>query len=165
MKPATFERTIEQYDRLIKALMSKLHLYQNHDEFYQIGLIGLWKAYETFDTKKGSPFSSYAYQTIYYELLNHLKKDHLHQERTTYLDTTIAETIPEKEQDLLEPLMFQQSIQSLSTREQLIITERFQNGLTFKEIATKHHIHFENVRSIYRNSLKKLKQTHQLQRC
>lgn len=159
MKPATFEETLTHYERLIKSLMKKLHLYQNHEEYYQLGLIALWKAYENYDASIGNAFSSYAYQTIYYDLLNHLKKESHHQAHTTYLDTTITEIIPDKENNTLDNFHFSQYIKKLSPTEQLILTEKFQHDLTFKQIAQKHNMHLEKVKSAYRYSLKKLKKT------
>ncbi|MDF4766701.1 sigma factor, partial [Vibrio parahaemolyticus] len=34
--------------------IKKLGIYQDYEEYYQCGLIGLWHAYERYDAKKGS---------------------------------------------------------------------------------------------------------------
>ncbi|GAA3319217.1 hypothetical protein GCM10020331_025210 [Ectobacillus funiculus] len=61
MKPSTFEEAAQLYERMIrKQLKKRLCIYRNHDEFYQCGLIALWKAYEQFDERKGA-FSTYAF--------------------------------------------------------------------------------------------------------
>lgn len=54
--------------------MKKLHLYRDHEAFYQIGLIALWEAHCRFDPKKGG-FSTFAYSTIRGRLLEYLTKE------------------------------------------------------------------------------------------
>ncbi|MFB6648972.1 RNA polymerase subunit sigma-70, partial [Bacillus toyonensis] len=46
MKPATFTETVVLYEGMIVNQIKKLGIYQDHEEYYQCGLIGLWYAYE-----------------------------------------------------------------------------------------------------------------------
>ena len=69
-----FQQLTTQYSKIIHSIIHSLHIYKDHDEFYQIGLIALWNASENFDETKGQ-FSTYAYSFIKGRMLNHLKKE------------------------------------------------------------------------------------------
>ena len=69
-----FEQLAANYSNMIHSIIHSLHIYQNQDEFYQIGLIALWKASQKYDEQKGK-FSTYAYLSIRGEMLMHLKKE------------------------------------------------------------------------------------------
>ena len=87
-KRMDFERLSAQYSNMIHSIIHSLHIYKDHDDFYQIGLIALWNASENFDEEKGK-FSTYAYSFIKGRILTHLKKEkskrnaiYLHQKKT-----------------------------------------------------------------------------------
>ena len=63
MKPATFKEAVVLYEGMIVNQIKKLGIYQDYEEYYQCGLIGLWYAYERFDPEKGS-FPAYAVVTV-----------------------------------------------------------------------------------------------------
>ncbi|PGA87746.1 sigma factor [Bacillus toyonensis] len=63
MKPATFTETVVLYEGMIVNQIKKLGIYQDHEEYYQCGLIGLWYAYERYEEGKGS-FPAYAVITV-----------------------------------------------------------------------------------------------------
>ncbi|WP_442852957.1 sigma-70 family RNA polymerase sigma factor [Bacillus sp. UNC41MFS5] len=65
---------------MLHKIMNSLHLYKNHDEFYQHSLIALWEASQRFDPNKGS-FTNYAYTYIKGRLLMELKKSQQEHER------------------------------------------------------------------------------------
>ena len=70
----TFEEQEEQYKPLILKIMNNLHIYRDHESFYQIGLIALWEASSRFDPDK-SKFITFAYATIRGRLMEHLTKE------------------------------------------------------------------------------------------
>ncbi|MDQ0974630.1 DNA-directed RNA polymerase specialized sigma subunit [Neobacillus niacini] len=39
----SFDELVVQYQPMIHKIIQSLHIYRNEDEFYQTGLIGLWK--------------------------------------------------------------------------------------------------------------------------
>lgn len=73
MKPVTFTETVVLYEKMIKNQMKKLCIYREYEEYYQCGLIALWRAYEKYEAEKGS-FSAYALVTVRGYLLERLKK-------------------------------------------------------------------------------------------
>ncbi|MBV7509511.1 sigma-70 family RNA polymerase sigma factor [Bacillus sp. sid0103] len=76
----SFEQLVDQYQPMLHKIMHSLHLYKNHEDFYQHSLIALWEASQRFDPNKGS-FTNYAYTYIKGFLLMELKKSTQDQER------------------------------------------------------------------------------------
>src|SRR3954451_12768037 len=69
-----FEQLAAEYSNMIHSIIHSLHVYKNHDEFYQIGLLGLWDASKNFDEQKAQ-FTTYAYSFIRGRMLTFLRKE------------------------------------------------------------------------------------------
>jgi len=82
MQKSSFDQIASSFHPLIVSMIKKFHIYKDYDEYYQIALIGLWRAYQKFDENKGS-FSAYAYTTVRGTILSHLKGTILYEERET----------------------------------------------------------------------------------
>ena len=61
--------------KLIYYVLKKLGIYHKVNEYYDLGLIGLVKAANTFDSNKKYRFSTYAIQCITNEILQDLRKN------------------------------------------------------------------------------------------
>lgn len=77
----SFEQVAEQYTPMIYNIIHSLNIYKNTDEYYQIGQIGLWEAYERFDPEKGQ-FLNYAYAYVKGKILTELKKSKNYEDHT-----------------------------------------------------------------------------------
>ncbi|WP_102275807.1 sigma-70 family RNA polymerase sigma factor [Cytobacillus massiliigabonensis] len=88
----SFEQISSQYTPMIYKIISSLNIYKNKDEFFQVGLIGLWEAYEQFDENKGN-FTSYAYSYIKGRLMTELSRINRHAEKTTPVEEEFWEYI------------------------------------------------------------------------
>ncbi|MED3563079.1 sigma-70 family RNA polymerase sigma factor [Bacillus xiapuensis] len=75
----SFDELVVQYKPMIHKIINTLHIYKNWDEFYQQGLIALWKASNRFDPEKGN-FTNYAYNYIRGFLLLELTKANKYEE-------------------------------------------------------------------------------------
>ena len=119
MKPATFTEAVVLYEGLIVNQIKKLGIYQDYEEYYQCGLIGLWHAYERYDAKKGS-FPAYAVITVRGYILERLKKEFAVQEKCVcvgeYENHFYFEDIEMKVKDFMSVL---------DEKEKYIIFERF----------------------------------------
>ena len=102
----TFEDVLNQFEPMIHACIRKLNIYKNYDSFKQAGRIGLWKAWQRYDSSKGD-FAPFAYRSIYGSLLDELKK------------TVIEESIIPAEDELLE-IILNKSVETSLDSEELI---------------------------------------------
>jgi RNA polymerase sigma factor (sigma-70 family) len=157
-KPATFEETIVLYDKLIKNQIKQLTIYQHFDDYYQIGLIALWDAYQKFDSTKGS-FSAYAKSTVRGNLLTALKKEHTYIQFHQLYDTIIPELLQDKWQidSVLQKEIIEVYCKRLSKNQQKVIFGRFYYQKTFEEIAHDEQVPLSLVRSWYKHAINKLK--------
>ena len=130
--------------------IKKLGIYQDHEEYYQCGLIGLWHAYERFDAEKGS-FPAYAVITVRGYILERLKKESALQERNVYVGE--YEEIFTFEDAEIRAKDF---MSVLDEKEKYIIFERFcreDDG----EIASEMEMTYYQVRWVYRQGLEKMR--------
>ncbi|MDD1370517.1 sigma-70 family RNA polymerase sigma factor [Bacillus sp. MHSD_36] len=151
MKPATFKEAVVLYEGMIVNQIKKLGIYQDHEEYYQCGLIGLWHAYERYDAKKGS-FPAYAVITVRGYILERLKKEFAVQKKCVcvgeYEDIFHFEDIEMRAKDFMSVL---------DEKEKYIIFERFFVGKTMGEIATEMEMTYYQVRWVYRQALDKMR--------
>jgi len=154
LKPSTFEECLNQYSRMIKATMKKLHIYKNFDEYYQIGQIALWKAYQQYQTEKGS-FSSYAYVTVRGYLLNELSIAIKYDERNVVVEQNHEDVIYCDEAFSLDN--FISFLDGISPLQKQILIRRFYYNHEFPQIAYCLNMKESSVRSSYRYALKRLR--------
>ncbi|HDR6269316.1 TPA: sigma-70 family RNA polymerase sigma factor [Bacillus cereus] len=151
MKPATFKEAVVLYEGMIVNQIKKLGIYQDHEEYYQCGLIGLWYAYERYDAEKGS-FPAYAVVTVRGYILERLKKESTVQERYVcvgeYENIFHFEDVEMKVKDFMSVL---------DEKEKYIIFERFFVGKTMGEIALEMEMTYYQVRWMYRQALEKMR--------
>ncbi|MFV0249740.1 MAG: sigma-70 family RNA polymerase sigma factor [Bacilli bacterium] len=66
---------IEQYQNFVFSLTHYFEWYQNKDDLYQAGMIGLLKAYKKYDENLGIKFTTYAYKHILGEMKKYIRED------------------------------------------------------------------------------------------
>ncbi|SFJ68934.1 MULTISPECIES: sigma-70 family RNA polymerase sigma factor [unclassified Bacillus (in: firmicutes)] len=152
MKPVTFTETVALYEKMIKNQMKKLCIYRDYEEYYQCGLIALWRAYDKYDEKKGS-FPAYALVTVRGYLLAQLKKERRFQDRETCTEQYILESISgeEKRMEVFEYMSM------LEENERFVLFEHFYGGKKMHEIADELGMTYHQARWIYRQALKKIR--------
>lgn len=77
----SFEEVKAAFTPMIHYHIRKLSIYKNQDEFFQLGLIALWQAYQRFNPDKGS-FSSYAYVSIRGAMMQEISKSRKEDEQS-----------------------------------------------------------------------------------
>jgi RNA polymerase sigma factor (sigma-70 family) len=154
MKPSTFEEAVVLYDRLIKGQMKKLSLYQNHEEYYQCGLIALWRAYEQFEEEKGD-FSAYALHTVRGYLLVQLNKERRFQDTHTCWNPDMTAQVAAEETGGDDIHSY---TKVLNDEQRYVIEERFKAGRKLKDIAMQMGITYDRARYLYRSAMQKMKQ-------
>lgn len=91
----SFQEVAKKYAPLIGGQINKLHIYRDWDDFFQIGLIGLWKAYQQYDKEKGS-FATIAMLRVRGHLLDHLRKEGQHHKHHIYSNDVLFHYIKDR---------------------------------------------------------------------
>ncbi|MDM5190826.1 sigma-70 family RNA polymerase sigma factor [Bacillus sp. DX4.1] len=152
MKPITFTETVVLYEKMIKNQMKKLCIYREYEEYYQCGLIALWRAYEKYEAEKGS-FSAYALVTVRGYLLERLKKERRFQDRHTCVEQEILQNVCGEE----ESSDIQEYMSLLDEKEKHVIRERFYVGKKMHEIADDMEMTYHQARWVYRQAMEKIR--------
>lgn len=69
-----FEKLEQDYKPLILSIMKSLHIYRDHEHYYQTGLVALWEAHTRYDQAKAK-FSTFAFSTIRGRILEQLNEE------------------------------------------------------------------------------------------
>jgi RNA polymerase sigma factor (sigma-70 family) len=149
-----FEQLSTQYSNMIHSIIHSLHIYKDHDDFYQIGLIALWNASENFDVEKGK-FSTYAYSFIKGRILTHLRKEKCQEER--YFPAP-EENCKQLGYDVhfLEKENLLSYFYLLTDKEKQWVILRFFDGLSNRAIAEIWNVKVSTVRACERRTMGKL---------
>ncbi len=153
-----FEQIVEMYTPMVKKQLTRLKIYQNHDEFIQVGLIGLWEAYTKFDPTKGE-FSTFAFSSVRGRMLSHLSKESRFQKFHVNQSDELLEVVAGNT-DLLpfELETIAPYLNGLSDREKLWVNEAILHGKKRKEIAQEQNVSINTVKMWRLHALKKMKQ-------
>lgn len=158
----SFLKVLEQYDKLIKNQIKSLNIYKNYDEYYQIGLIALWKAWKNYDDRKGK-FSAYAYVTVRGSMLEKLRKEAQYEERFPSFDEQMTDSYFE---NFLEKELFESYLTTLTEKQKTWAIEAIYNEKPLTQIAKEYETTVEAVKSWRKGALKKLRkqlsETHDL---
>lgn len=149
-----FEQLAAQYSNMIHSIIHSLHIYKDHDEFYQIGLIALWNAQENFDVTKGQ-FSTYAYSFIKGRMLNHLKKETKQENHCSAISEEDWVEIGYEDR-FLEKEMLLSYFYHLTDKEKQWVLLRFYEGISNREIAERLELKVTSVRACERRAMKKV---------
>lgn len=153
----SFEQLVDQYQPMLHKIMHSLHLYKNHEEFYQHSLIALWEASQRFDAKKGS-FTNYAYTYIQGYLLMELKKLHQDQERNVHPDEQFWELAADPySDDPLQKEVLLSYCQTLTPNQKKWLLYTLCDRLTIKEIAELEKVSLSAVKSWRSGAREKVK--------
>ncbi|RDI36482.1 sigma-70 family RNA polymerase sigma factor [Falsibacillus pallidus] len=138
-----FEELHQQYAPMIHKIMNTLHIYMNIDEFYQTGLIALWKAWQDFDHTKGS-FTAYAYTSIKGSMMNELTAATKQTETLVYPEEEYWNYIENEHQALNVALNDREALLSyctnLTPNQTKWVLSTFLEGLSVSEIAEKEKV-------------------------
>jgi len=154
IKPISFEDCLIQYTPMVKSLIKTLRIYKNYEDYYQVGLVALWHAYEHFKEEKGS-FSNHAYTTVRGHLLNEMTKESKYEQRFVVVDSYKEEVEYHDEAFLFE--QFMSHLEGVSSLQKQILIDRFYLSKSFSEIAIRCNMPEASVRSSYLYALKRLR--------
>ena len=143
-----FNKLLIEKDYLIKAVINKLHIYDNYSEFYHVGTIALYKAFKKYDVNKTGrkSFEIYAYYTILNTLKNELTRINRYKKIEMCIDLYQNEYLaPIIEDDLLKRLEMEDLLKNLTYLQQSIINLKLK-GYKNKEIGKLTNTGYEQVK-------------------
>lgn len=157
-KDLEFGKLAADMQPFIQSILRGLHIYKNHEEYRQIALISLWRAYLSYDPSKAA-FSTYAYHYIRGAILTELKgqirkEKHEHQPDDVGWNL-IANQLAEK--DGIEIWILQNIIKKLPSKQQRFIHLHFYQGHKLTEIAERLGVSYSTVKMWKRDVLAALK--------
>lgn len=149
----TFEQVVEAYKPMIVSIMKKLHVTNEWDEYYQIGLIALWEASQQFDREKGS-FSSFAYKKMYWAMVSHLRKQLRTKEcaLTDEMMHMLPALVPNEDRMVVEDLL-----NELTERQRKWVVGYVLEQKSLKTIAEEEGVPIGTVKQWRVSALKKLR--------
>ncbi|MCM3717640.1 sigma-70 family RNA polymerase sigma factor [Fictibacillus phosphorivorans] len=160
MKEMPFEKIASMYDPLIKSQIKLYHLSNHFDQYYQAGLLGLWRAYETFNPEKGT-FSSYAFLLVRGSILQELRGEARRQkaeeiqdphESMTFKTLSHEDTIP-----YLEDVNMNLYLIHLTENQQRWVVQRVVQMKSEAEIAEMYGVTVYAVKSWRKSAIKRLR--------
>jgi len=152
-----FSQVVEEMRPLVLSILKRLNIYKNFEEYYHIGVIGLWHAYKNYKPELGS-FSTFAYLYIRGYILLELSKHRQFEERVIYPDEYKLQSFIDEKGGVNGPdLCFSDILQSLSITEKRLIQLHFFDGYQLKEVANILGISYSTAKDWKKKLLEKLR--------
>jgi RNA polymerase sigma factor (sigma-70 family) len=149
-----FEELAKQYEPMIYKIMRTLHIYKDKNEFFQLGLVGLWEAKVKFDPNKGE-FTNYAFTYIKGLFLTEMAKTNRHSERMVFPKDEFWEVIEDTGAEMpFEAKLLLSYCESLSVGQTKWVLYTCVDGLSVREIAAKEGVSVSAVK-MWRNGAKR----------
>lgn len=154
MDDVTFAELEKRYQRMIYHNIKKLCITRNQDEYYQAGLIAIWKASKTYDPSKGS-FETYLYKSIKGHMLNEMNKQNKNRDMPDVMEHTLISEDPTALKDMEG--MIKANCDILTKHQQIWMISYCLKEKTISEIAASEQTTPASVKSWRRGALKKLR--------
>lgn len=154
-KVETFDDVLITYEPMIYACVRRLRIYKDHEQFIQVGRIGLWNAWKRYEMERGD-FAPFAYRTIYGTMLDELKKSNTN-DQLLPIEDDILERLMGSPRTLHCTSYVSEAIESLNSQEQRIIQLLFIEGYTLDEVASHFRISKSGVKKRRERTLVKLR--------
>jgi RNA polymerase sigma factor (sigma-70 family) len=160
MNEIPFEQIASMYDPLIKSQIRQYRLTSHFDQYYQAGLLGLWKAYETFEPERGQ-FSSYAYLLVRGRILQELRGEARRQKAEEIQDPHESMTFQTLSADDAIPLLEDETmnlyLMHLTENQQRWVIHKVFHMKSEAEIAEIFGVTVYAVKSWRKSAIKKLR--------
>jgi RNA polymerase sigma factor (sigma-70 family) len=152
-----FDELVVQYTPMINKIMQTLHIYKNHEEFYQTGLIGLWEAQLNFNQEKGE-FANYAYTSIKGKMLYAMNQSNKHEERVFHPQEAFWPILEDaNSENLLEMETMRNYCEGLTEKETKWVIAYCKDCLSIREIANRENVSVSAVKQWRMGALRKLR--------
>ncbi len=153
-----FDYWVQEFTPLIHSIINQYNIFKDREEYFQLGLYGLYDAYQNYNPEKGA-FATFAYYRIRGMILNHLKRKISAGEKEVHVEFDfLSYMLPTNDNNPLEKkLLLQQGIERLRPELRKIIIYHYFEGYSLKEIAGKLQISYPTVKRRHKEALQQLK--------
>ncbi|MFV2047963.1 sigma-70 family RNA polymerase sigma factor [Metabacillus sp. YM-086] len=153
-----YEEVHQQFEPMIYHAMKRLSIYNNKEDYYQIGSIALWEAFLRFNKEKGE-FKSYAYSYILGHMKMALSKDKRQFERDNQVKAfwDIDEVSNDRASDVYWETVIEKLSSHLTENQMKWVNGYCLYGYTPTEIAEEEGVSISAVKAWRRNALDNLK--------
>ncbi|WP_332651256.1 sigma-70 family RNA polymerase sigma factor [Lysinibacillus sp. 54212] len=156
----SFEEVYIKMEPIIRKLIFKCRVYKNFDEFKQVAIIALWRAWQSFDHSK-CEFEPYAYWQMRYAILDELKKRNRDSTRLVSTEDEKLNFYIEQAEEKHSVLNMDERIEVLlnhcSQHERGLLYALFIEQKTNKEIALELGLSVEAIKKRRQRLINKLK--------
>lgn len=154
----TFEEVVKVYDPMIHSVISQLRISREVDDFYQIGLIGLWEAYKHYQLEKGN-FAAYAKSLIRGRILMEFDRKYIpYQNSFLQPDNSIFQIIDESVTTPFEKEDLDVYLHGLTDNQRKWAIGAFYENKSVGQIAADYRVTGETVKSWRKLALKRIRE-------
>lgn len=151
-----FEEVEERYAPMISAMIRKLHIYRDHENYRQTGKIALWQAWTRFDQEKGN-FTPFAYRSIQGAMLDELTKDGRYTEIFILSEGSHFEELEMQPEDSKLPEWVEKA--GLNEKERLLLHELFVEDKAVRQLAELYEISVAGMKKRKARLLEKMRES------
>jgi RNA polymerase sigma factor (sigma-70 family) len=159
LKASEFNDVLKEHEGIIYYLIQRLGIRDPEKEFYQEGVIALWRAVETYNEERGK-FSTYAYFLVEKALLSLIRK----RNRQTEVEEVYKVLVASDERNVSSSFQLNFDFYLLNQMEQVLTEKQMKwftlfvlQDLSIKEIAAKEQVTIVAVKNWARHAKAKIK--------
>ncbi|UFT98776.1 sigma-70 family RNA polymerase sigma factor [Radiobacillus kanasensis] len=157
MRTDNFNGILEKYENMIFYLIHKLGIRDPNNEFYQKGVIALWKAIDSYDPERGK-FSSYAYFLIEKALIGLIRKKQRTIDKEAYFRNSVQpDSLVTNIELSIDPYVIEKIKNKLTYGQWKWFNLYVLQDLSVKDIATRENVSIDAVKNWGRRAKPKLK--------
>ena len=154
-----FDALVAEFTPMIYKIIHQLHIYKEHDLYFNVGLEALWEAQQKYIPGSGCQFSTFAFTLIKGRMLNLLRKDATWEQRNL-INGEHPRILAEQQLDQYFYGEWITDCSVLLTKNQYKWLEQaYLHSKTLSQIATEENVSVAAVKSWRRGALKKLKES------
>lgn len=151
-----FEEVEARYAPMISAMIRKLHIYRDHENYRQTGKIALWQAWTRFDQEKGD-FTPFAYRSIQGAMLDELAKDGRYTKIFMLSEGSHFEELESQPEDNKLPEWVEKA--GLNKKERLLLHELFVEDKAVRQLAELYEMSVAGMKKRKARLLEKIRKS------
>lgn len=146
----------EKYAPMISAIIRKLSIYRDHEEYRQIGKVALWQAWSRYEACKGD-FTPFAFKTVHGAMLDSLAREGRYAKlfvlsEGEHFEDLVLHVREEKLPDWLETI-------DLKVKERQLIHELFVEDKGIRQLAVLYGISVSGMKKRRERLLDKIRES------